>query len=80
MAELGCQIQVSERAWKVPGIRERSLFLLRRNLELANAHDIKIEAPEHLYIDGLVDEEGDWHPIEKPYWVWEVMATGETDA
>ena len=80
MAEVFCQIRVSERAWKVPAIRDRSFDSLRRTLEIAGAHDIKIEPPQHIYVDGVVDEEGDWQPIDKPYWVWDIMAMGRDDA
>ena len=77
MAELFCQIRISERAWKVRGIRERSFQQLRRKLQLAGAHDIQIESPQHIYVDGFVDEEGDWHEIDKPYWAWDVLAVGQ---
>ena len=80
MTELGCQIRVSDRAWKVPAIRERSFQALRRNLELANAHDIEIEEPERVFVDGYVDEDGEWVAIEKPYWAWDIMAIGQADA
>ena len=78
--DLYCQIRVSERAWKAPGIRERSFHQLRRKLELAGARDIKIEAPQHIYVDGFVDEKGDWHEIAEPYWAWDIIAIGQKDA
>ena len=76
MPEVGCQIRVSERAWKISDIRERSFQVLRRKLELAGAHDIKIEEPKRIFVDGYYDEDGEWVAV-KPYWAWDIAAIGE---
>ena len=79
MAELGCQARVKDWAWKMPRVREQAEKMLRHTLKEAGAHSIVIEPPEHVLVDGYVDEEGDWQPIDKPYWVMDLMAKGQTN-
>lgn len=80
MAELACQVRVSDRAWEYPAIREDAEKRLRYRLEKSDAHDIKIEEPVHVYVDGFLDEDGEWVWLEKPFWIWELNAVGETAA
>ncbi len=80
IAELACQARVSTRAWKVPGIRERIESQLRYTLKAAGAYGIEIEPPVLIHVTGFVDEEGDWQPLDKPYWAWDTIAIGQSDA
>ncbi len=80
MAELGVQARISASAWGVPGIRERAEQMCRIRLEKAGAHDIRMEPPNYVFVHGFYDEDGEWQAIDKPYWAWDIAATGETDA
>ena len=77
MTEMGTQILITKQAWeRMPDVRAKAEDALRKNLELAGCHSIRVEEPRYEWFAPDPDSEAQW----EPYWAWEINAFGERDA
>lgn len=70
LEERGTQCLIGDKAWGIPGIREKAEKMLRDELQRDGCQDITKEPPTYIFVEPVGDQQFE------PHWAWAFNAVG----